>query len=122
MFELLCNMKGAKITTLSVFFAGSSGIAAAQSVEPGAAWATQFLSEWGWLGLFVLSALLNIYQFKRAEKQAEDSQRIIETLRDQYRVDMDAIRDEHKRELAAATDKLIQEYQIRIQQLSSARA
>lgn len=122
MTQTLLEMKGAKIATLSLALAGFSGIAAAQAVGPQADWATTFLNEWGWLGLFVLSALLNIFQFKRAEKQAQDSAKIIEGLRDQYRVDMDDIRDEHKREIKEATDKLIQEYQIRIQQLSASKA
>ena len=115
---MLDKMTGTRIALLSIFLAGSSGIAAGQAIDPGATAAVQFLTEWGWLGLFVLSAFLNIYQFKRAEKQAVRFAADIHALRDKYEIDIDALRDKHEADLKSSTDKLIQEYQIRIQQLS----
>jgi cyanate permease len=113
-----------KIGSLSIVLALSSGIAAqvsAQSIGGEATWAVQFLTEWGWLGLFVLSAFLNIYQFKRADRQATSGTEQMNLLRSKYETEVDSLRDKHERDLKDATDRLIQEYQIRIQQLSVGR-
>ncbi len=81
--------------TLAGLVAGILAAAAAPTQVAEADWATQFLLEYGWLGLFVLSGLFNIYQYRKIDK-----------MKDAFDV-----------QLKEARDELVAEYKTRIDQL-----
>lgn len=96
---------------------------AVQASEIG--WAAKFLSDWGWLGLFVLSAGAGIYLYKQLQKERASGLAALENLRADHRKELDAQTArydaaiaEARAEMKEATDKLIDEYRVRIAQLA----
>lgn len=74
------------IKMLSLISYSCAVIGVAWGQVAGADWATEFLFKWGWLGLFVISAFVNVYLFReikkerlRAESKLDEARNELET-------------------------------------------
>lgn len=88
-------------------------------------WAAEFLTDYGWLGLFIMSSALNAWLFRQVNKVRDEWVTSLDALREVHRDEIREHRERYERELNRAeaqirqtTDTLLEEYRIRIAMLS----